>query len=164
MWRCKEWHKMTAYRAMEVCIFYSYLILSTNGALFHAVEVQTKEDEVVTCGTKLCIFCCKMYYFIFRYCWGTSEDEEVTACGAMKVCIFYCYYSIRASPLVFFFVKLQHSTRVFFFLAMLMLSNEYNYRIHWFHSLENTSPQRTSSECNYFIHWYHAIREYISPH
>ena len=46
--------KIQAYRAMEVCILY-YLILSTNGGLFHAAEVQTKEDEVVTCGTKLCI-------------------------------------------------------------------------------------------------------------
>ena len=56
---------MTAYRAMEVCIFYDYLILSTNSDLFHAVEVQTKEDEVVTCGTKLCISVVKCIIFFF---------------------------------------------------------------------------------------------------
>ena len=41
---------------------------------------------------------------LFRSCWGTSEDEEVTACGAMKVCVFYCYYSIRASSIGFLFI------------------------------------------------------------
>ena len=63
--------------------FLLLFIFSTNGALFlllWGANQRRRSCDMRNEGVYFLLL--NVYYFIFRYSWGTSEDEKVAACGA----------------------------------------------------------------------------------